>query len=364
MTPPTAARRGQGLYLVAVPEAPAVPERSAGAVPAPGPQQERRATAAPPPWQRWLGPIVSLLFLAALGWWISRQQAPRLPSRPGELAAVALAVALYALNTAVRAERWHRLLQRSGLRPARADSYRLTVVGFMGNNLLPARAGDGLRVLLLNTPGSSARRTTLGTLLSERMLDVGVLLALFALLVAGVVSHPPLPPAPALGPAIAVGAAAAAAALAVGVGWAWRSGRLGRGAAWLRPVLGSALTVRGRFAVAMILVTAAIWALEAAVCAATAIGAGVDMSLLDALYLIALAAVFQLVPSGPAYAGTQDAAIILAVTSIGASNPDAVSFLILLRFVLVVPITLAGLLILATRYGGVRRVLAFARGLR
>lgn len=346
-----------------MPEATAILERSARGVLAPPTQQEGRVTAAPPRWQRWLGPIVSLLFLAALGWWISRQQPPRLPSEPGQLAAVALAVALYALNTGVRAERWHRLLRRSGLRPARADSYRLTVVGFMGNNLLPARAGDGLRVLLLNTPGSLARRTTLGTLLSERMLDVGLLLALFALLVAGVLPHPPLPPAPALGPAIAVGAAAAAA-LAVGVGWAWRSGRLGRGAAWLRPVLGSALTVRGRFAVVMILTTAAIWALEAAVCAATAIGAGVDMSLLDALYLIALAAVFQLVPSGPAYAGTQDAAIILAVTSIGASNPDAVSFLILLRFVLVVPITFAGLVILATRYGGVRRLLAFARGRR
>ncbi len=84
--------------------------------------------------------------------------------------------------------------------------------------------------------------------------------------------------------------------------------------------------------------------------AAVNLGAGP----LEALYLVALASMFALIPSGPGYAGTQDAAAVIGVKAIGGTSAQAVSYLILVRFVLLVPITLAGLVALAARYGGVR----------
>jgi hypothetical protein len=71
---------------------------------------------------------------------------------------------------------------------------------------------------------------------------------------------------------------------------------------------------------------------------------------------VALASVFSMIPSGPAYAGTQDTAAVVGIRAIGGSGSLAVSYLLILRFVLQVPITLVGLVLLAARYGGVSRL--------
>ena len=79
------------------------------------------------------------------------------------------------------------------------------------------------------------------------------------------------------------------------------------------------------------------------------------MSFLEGLYLVALASVFALIPSGPGYAGTQDAAAVIGIKAIGGTGATAVSYLVMLRFVLVVPITAVGFVLLVTRYGGLGR---------
>ena len=63
-------------------------------------------------------------------------------------------------------------------------------------------------------------------------------------------------------------------------------------------------------------------------------------------------------PSGPGYAGTVDAATILGIKAVGGSSSAAVSYLILVRFVVFVPITVVGLVVALTRYGGLRRLRA------
>src|SRR4051794_15900415 len=99
--------------------------------------------------------LVSLVALVAVVWWASRQHMPELGD--GALGTLALAVAFYGLATLARGERWHRVLLLVDGRSARADAYALTVVGYMGNNTLPARAGDLLKVVL------TSRRTGLST---------------------------------------------------------------------------------------------------------------------------------------------------------------------------------------------------------
>src|ERR1700742_4252757 len=111
------------------------------------------AVAAPPRRRRsrlpLLGVLVSVVALAAVVWWASKQQAPRLPHTPGQLLALVGAVALYGLATLVRGERWQRLMRDEGGTPPRVDTYSLVAIGYMGNNVLPARAGDAIRVVLM-----------------------------------------------------------------------------------------------------------------------------------------------------------------------------------------------------------------------
>ena len=76
------------------------------------------------------------------------------------------------------------------------------------------------------------------------------------------------------------------------------------------------------------------------------------------LIMVALASVFAMIPSGPGYAGTQDAAVATGVKALGGTGSTAVGYLLMLRFVIVVPITLLGLILLVTRYGGLKNLRA------
>ena len=73
-----------------------------------------------------------------------------------------------------------------------------------------------------------------------------------------------------------------------------------------------------------------------------------------------LATIFVLVPSGPGYVGTFDAAIVFGLHALGHTEA-ALSYLLLLRFVIAVPITLIGLAALAGRFGGIARMRAAVR---
>jgi len=108
-------------------------------------------------------------------------------------------------------------------------------------------------------------------------------------------------------------------------------------------------------------VSFAIWALEASVYLTVARALRIDMGAMDSLYLVALTNLFAMIPAAPGYVGTFDAAVIFGVKAIGDTGSAAVSYLLLLRFLLFVPITLVGLVVLVTRYGGWSRLRAAVR---
>ena len=296
-----------------------------------------------------LGIAISVLCLAGVVYWASRQEAPDLPDTGGEIAALLAAIGLYAANTALRAERWHRLLRMVGATPKRADAYALTVIGYTGNNVLPARAGDAVRVVLLAPRAQTTKRAVVGTLLAERLLDLAVLVVFFVVFGYAVLGE--------------VGDGDVGLLAAVTLGGLALAGlafvllrRNERVMGYVRPILHSTLNLRGTHGAGMLATTAAIWAVEAGVW--TAVGAAVDfdMNLVEGMYLVGLASIFSLIPSGPGYAGTQDAAVAIGVKALGGSGSAAVSFIVMLRFVLVVPITALGLILLAARYGGVSKL--------
>src|SRR5258707_13343207 len=63
------------------------------------------------------------------------------------------------------------------------DSFRLILIGFMGNNLLPARLGEILRAhcAASKTSDDRGRTTALASISAERILD-GLVLSLFGLI--------------------------------------------------------------------------------------------------------------------------------------------------------------------------------------
>jgi hypothetical protein len=297
------------------------------------------------------GAVVSVAVLAGVVWWAVNQDAPELPSSRGQWAALAAAVALYFVACAVRGERWQVLLVENGAAPRRVDTYGLIAVGYMGNNVLPARAGDIFRAVLLPPRARTDARTVIGTLVAERLCDVLVLFALFGLLAYGVLSGGAAGVEDRVGLLAAIGGAALVVALLAAF-VLHRTGRLGRVADFVRPLVAATRNLRGRHGAVVIALTVVTWALEGVVWYLAAVAADLGVDLVEALYLLALASVIVLVPAGPGYAGTLDAAIIIGADALDVASSGALTYVILLRFVLMVPITLAGAAIGFGRYGG------------
>jgi uncharacterized membrane protein YbhN (UPF0104 family) len=282
---------------------------------------------------------ISVLALGAVVWWAQRQELPALPSVGEAAGPLAAGLALYALATALRGERWHRLLLLSGVRAGRADSFALTTVGYMGNNALPARAGDVMKALLSAGRAGAPRRDAFGALVAERLLDAAALLVVFTGLVAIAGLPLGIPRAAAAGLAALVLVAAVVAAVL---------GRRSRLLAPTRRLAGGA----GALAFALSL---ALWLAEGAVYAVLGRVAGVHIDFADGLYVMALANLAAMIPAAPGYVGTYDAAVLLGVRLAGAGSARiAVPYVVLVRFVLFVPITIVGLVALVGRYGGLR----------
>jgi uncharacterized membrane protein YbhN (UPF0104 family) len=107
--------------------------------------------------------------------------------------------------------------------------------------------------------------------------------------------------------------------------------------------------------------TFVLWAVEAAVYLAVAKAVGLDFSATGALYLVALTNFVAALPAAPGSIGTFDAAVAFGARRLGASGSMAVTYMLLLRFVLYIPITLVGLVILVARYGGWSRLRSVMR---
>jgi glycosyltransferase 2 family protein len=264
------------------------------------------------------------------------------------------------LATLVRAERWHRILEHTGVDAKRADCFALTTVGYMGNNVLPARAGEAFRLVLLSQRCSASKRTVISSIVGERVLDVIVLLAFFVVTVYAVLptadvlptSHPLL--VTAIGILLILAGAAAI--------WVLRSHRFfARVRDWLRPLADSPRALVSRWGLVLLGATVLLWTIEGSVYWTVSRALEIDISIGGALYLVALTNFVAALPAAPGSIGTFDAAVAWGLHRLGATGSAAVSYVILIRFVLYVPITIVGLVVLVTRYGGWSRLRSATR---
>jgi glycosyltransferase 2 family protein len=304
--------------------------------------------------------LVSVVALAAVVVWASHQEAPHIPTDGKAIAWLLAALGLYTLATLVRAERWHQILEATGVHSTRADCYALTTVGYMGNNVLPARAGEALRVVLLSQRSDGSKRTLLGPVVAERLLDVIALLTIFVVTVYGVLSTSEVLPTdhPLIVSGIGV-VLVIAAAVAI---WILRAHHVfERVRDWLRPMADAPRALLNRRGLVLLAGTFLLWTVEATVYLAVARAIDLDFSVSGALYLVALTNFVAALPAAPGSIGTFDAAVAFGAKALGATGSAAVSYVILLRFVLYVPITIVGLGVLVTRYGGWSRLRSAAR---
>jgi uncharacterized membrane protein YbhN (UPF0104 family) len=91
------------------------------------------------------------------------------------------ALLLLAVAVVMRALRWQSLFV-GGKRPPLPDVLSALLVGYLFNNLLPARAGEAARVLALARTSGRSRAEGFGTIIVERAFDMLVLLVMLFLI--------------------------------------------------------------------------------------------------------------------------------------------------------------------------------------
>src|SRR5512146_1848341 len=126
-------------------------------------------------WQFWLGVLISIVFiwLALRGlrlneFWDAVKQAKYIWLIPG--------IAVYFVGVWVRAWRWHYLLGPIKKIPTET-MFPITTIGYMGNNIYPARAGEVLRAVILKRKEGVSVSASLATIIVERIFDGVVMLA-------------------------------------------------------------------------------------------------------------------------------------------------------------------------------------------
>jgi glycosyltransferase 2 family protein len=126
-------------------------------------------------WQFWLGLVISgvFLYLALRGL--------RLEDVLGALQGAQYAwlipgVIVYFMGVAVRAWRWQYLLKPVKEIPFK-QSFEIVTMGYMGNNIFPARLGEVLRAVVLKRREDIPISASLATIIVERVFDGVVMLA-------------------------------------------------------------------------------------------------------------------------------------------------------------------------------------------
>ncbi|MFH1906940.1 MAG: lysylphosphatidylglycerol synthase transmembrane domain-containing protein [Chloroflexota bacterium] len=126
-------------------------------------------------WQFWVGLVISLFFMylvvSKLEWgafWLVVKTANYWWILPG--------VGVYFVGVWVRAWRWHYLLKPIKSIKTRT-MFPITCIGYMGNNIYPARAGEVLRAVVLKRREGVPISASLATIIVERIFDGVVMLA-------------------------------------------------------------------------------------------------------------------------------------------------------------------------------------------
>lgn len=277
-------------------------------------------------------------------------------------------VAFIVADVLIRAVRWRVLLgPLTPDRPVPAGSTLASLlVGYLGNNVLPARLGEVVRAHDLGGRTTLSRAAILGTIVVERVVDTMVVVAIasvaiLVLSVRGIVASAVLVGlalTTLLVVAIAAGIAArrlpGAARFAAFLG---RWPRVRRALARLREGLAVASDLRA-VGVAVLL-TLACWSSTVLAFAAAAQSVGVEPTMGQAALLAAGINLATAIPAGPGYVGTFELAAVAIATAVGIDGEAALAFALLVHAATLLITSVGGAIVLVV--GGSRERSAVAR---
>ncbi|MCW3032711.1 MAG: conserved rane protein of unknown function [Solirubrobacterales bacterium] len=266
------------------------------------------------------------------------------------------ALGAFALGTVARGLRWRSLFAPER-RPPRGAVLNAMTVGYLYNNILPARAGEAARVVVLARRSSTPPVEIVTTAVLERLYDIVGILAIFF------VTEPWLPhvnwvKAAAIFAIVVVAVIAAAAFLLVVYGQ--RSVRFVLGPLRRFPRLSSGRfdrvvdelvhglsgLRRGAVAIEALLWTFAAWALSA-LCAYFVIRAfHLQLPFACAVLVIVAVGLSMILPSPPGAIGVFEGAALIALNAYGVDHSTALSYALVLHAVNFVPFILVGPLLL------------------
>jgi uncharacterized protein (TIRG00374 family) len=272
-------------------------------------------------------------------------------------------VTLATFTFPVRAIRWRLILRDvDGHRFPLLPLWHATAIGFMANNLLPARAGEVARAYVATRQVPVRFTTALASIGVERVFDALVMLGLMAVAIAA-----PSFPAHARVGGRSFSAVAASGALAFGAilvlallvvhrpaPWLAFFGRIAR---TLLPARAAERVMRGaegivagltvlkspgRFA-GVVAWSLVLWLKNAAAFAICFRAFGLDVPLEAALLLQGIIGFGVAVPSTPGFVGVFEAATLLTLQLYGVDSSLAVSYALTYHVTTFMPITVLGL---------------------
>jgi uncharacterized protein (TIRG00374 family) len=315
-------------------------------------------------WQFWVGVLISALFiwLALRGLRIDEvlkaiEQANYTWLIPG--------ITVYFVGVLVRSWRWQYLLDPIKEIPMRV-MFPTTIIGYMGNNIYPARAGEVLRAIILKRKEGVAISATLATIIVERIFD-GVVMLGFVF-----INLPELAKLTGssgflgnIQQAAVIGAAVFLGALTVFLLAAMFPRRTEKIGAWfifrlipqkyqqsilnlMNSFLEGLASLRSPFNILMIFFTTVIiWLLETVKYWFVMHAFNFSVSFFALMLMNGIVNLATTIPSAPGYIGTFDAPGIAVLTAYGVDLSTAAGYTLVLHVALWLPITLLGVYLLA-----------------
>ncbi|MBI1802345.1 MAG: flippase-like domain-containing protein [Chloroflexi bacterium] len=265
----------------------------------------------------------------------------------------------YFLAVVARTWRWHYMLRSIQPVPLRT-LFPIVTIGYMGNNIYPARAGEVLRAYVLKKRAGVSMSASLATVVIERLFD-GVVMLLFVF-----VSLPRLEVLPDwLRQIVVLGSVVFLGALVVFFALAARPARAQALYRWLIektiPIefqgrvhgladrfMGGLSALRRERDVLMIFATSlVIWLLETVKYWFVMHAFPFEVSFYALMLMNGVGNLATTIPSSPGYVGTFDATGIAVLTAFRVDRSLATGYTLILHAALWFPITLLGLFFMA-----------------
>ncbi len=310
-------------------------------------------------WQFWSGVLISVVFiwLALRGlrldqFWSAVQTANYWWLLPG--------IAVYFVAVWVRAWRWHYLLKPVKEMPVKT-MFPITAIGYMGNNVYPARAGEVLRAVILKRKENVSISASLATIIVERIFDGVVMLSFVFLNLpelarltsnSGFVGN--LQQVAEIGTGVFLGAlgifliAALFPQVTVRLG-EWLIVRLlpervrENVSGLMHKFLDGLASLRSPLNILMVFVTSVIiWLLETGKYWFVMHAFNFSVSFFALMLMNGIVNLATTIPSAPGYIGTFDAPGIAVLTAYGVDQATAAGYTLVLHVALWLPITLLG----------------------